>query len=78
LRHRGPVATGALRPVVFLTDGAIGNERQLFQDITANRSDARVFTVGISSAPNTYFMNKAAEIGSGTSKAIGSTDQVAS
>ncbi|MBB4505110.1 marine proteobacterial sortase target protein [Rhizobium leguminosarum] len=78
LRNQGPVATGALRQVVFLTDGAIGNERQLFQEITANRSDARVFTVGIGSAPNTYFMTKAAEIGRGTFTAIGSTDQVAS
>ncbi|MFS8148569.1 marine proteobacterial sortase target protein [Rhizobium sp. BR 249] len=78
LRNQGPVASGALRQVVFLTDGAIGNEQQLFQEITANRGDARVFTVGIGSAPNTYFMTKAAEIGRGTFTEIGSTDQVAS
>ncbi|MBY2989876.1 marine proteobacterial sortase target protein [Rhizobium leguminosarum] len=78
LRNQGPVASGALRQVVFLTDGAIGNEQQLFQEITANRGDARVFTVGIGSAPNTYFMTKAAEMGRGTFTAIGSTDQVAS
>jgi len=78
LRNQGPVAGGALRQVVFLTDGAIGNEQQLFQEITANRSDARVFTVGIGSAPNTYFMTKAAEMGRGTFTQIGSTDQVAS
>ncbi|ACE92104.1 von Willebrand factor A domain-containing protein [Rhizobium phaseoli] len=78
LRNQGPVASGALRQVVFLTDGAIGNEQQLFQEISANRGDARVFTVGIGSAPNTYFMTKAAEIGRGTFTAIGSTDQVAS
>ncbi|EJC80472.1 marine proteobacterial sortase target protein [Rhizobium leguminosarum bv. trifolii WSM2297] len=78
LRNQGPVATRALRQVVFLTDGAIGNEQQLFQEITANRGDARVFTVGIGSAPNTYFMTKAAEIGRGTFTQIGSTDQVAS
>ncbi|MDR9781920.1 marine proteobacterial sortase target protein [Rhizobium redzepovicii] len=78
LRNQGPVATGALRQVVFLTDGAIGNEQQLFQEITASRGDARVFTVGIGSAPNTYFMSKAAEIGRGTFTQIGSTDQVAS
>ncbi|MBX5103669.1 marine proteobacterial sortase target protein [Rhizobium lentis] len=78
LRNQGPVASGALRQVVFLTDGAIGNEQQLFQEITENRGDARVFTVGIGSAPNTYFMTKAAEIGRGTFTQIGSTDQVAS
>ncbi|OWO96220.1 marine proteobacterial sortase target protein [Rhizobium esperanzae] len=78
LRNQGPIASGALRQVVFLTDGAIGNEQQLFQEITANRGDARVFTVGIGSAPNTYFMTKAAEVGRGTFTQIGSTDQVAS
>ncbi|WP_434064258.1 marine proteobacterial sortase target protein [Pararhizobium gei] len=78
LRTQGPVATGALRQVVFLTDGAIGNEAQLFQEISANRGDARVFTVGIGSAPNTYFMTKAAEIGRGTFTLIGAENQVAS
>lgn len=77
LRTQGPVAPGALRQVVFLTDGAIGNEAQLFAEISKNRGDARVFTVGIGSAPNTHFMTKAAEIGRGTFTLIGSEDQVA-
>ncbi|MET3855479.1 marine proteobacterial sortase target protein [Rhizobium sp. OAE497] len=78
LRNQGAIANGALRQVVFLTDGAIGNEQQLFMEITNNRGDARVFTVGIGSAPNSYFMTKAAELGRGTFTHIGSTDQVAS
>ncbi|MCV9961272.1 marine proteobacterial sortase target protein [Pararhizobium sp. BT-229] len=77
LRTQGPVEPGALRQVVFLTDGAIGNEAQLFDEISKNRGDARVFTVGIGSAPNTHFMTKAAEIGRGTVTLIGSEDQVA-
>ncbi|SIQ25813.1 Ca-activated chloride channel family protein [Rhizobium sp. RU20A] len=77
LRTQGPVAAGALRQVVFLTDGAIGNEEQLFTEISAHRGDARVFTVGIGSAPNTYFMTKAAEVGRGTFTLIGSESQVA-
>ena len=77
LRNQGPVAQGALRQVVFLTDGAIGNEGQLFGEIDGNRGDARVFTVGIGSAPNTHFMTKAAEFGRGTFTHIGSEDQVA-
>ncbi|WP_438752755.1 marine proteobacterial sortase target protein [Pararhizobium sp. O133] len=77
LRTQGSVAPGALRQVVFLTDGAIGNEEQLFAEISKNRGDARVFTVGIGSAPNTHFMAKAAEIGRGTFTLIGSEDQVA-
>ncbi len=77
LRTQGPVEPRALRQVVFLTDGAIGNEAQLFEEISKNRGDARVFTVGIGSAPNTHFMTKAAEIGRGTFTLIGSEDQVA-
>lgn len=77
LRNQGAVENGALRQVVFLTDGAIGNEQQLFAEISQNRGDARVFTVGIGSAPNSYFMTKAAEMGRGTFTQIGSADQVA-
>ncbi len=77
LRSHGAIAPGALRQVVFLTDGAIGNEQDLFKEITANRGDARVFTVGIGSAPNTFFMDKAAELGRGTHTQIGSETQVA-
>lgn len=77
LRNQGPRSSGALRQVVFLTDGAIGNEQQLFNEIAAGRGDARVFTVGIGSAPNSYLMTRAAEIGRGTFTHIGSEQQVA-
>jgi Ca-activated chloride channel family protein len=77
LRSQGPIASGAIRQVVFLTDGAIGNEEQLFKEIERSRGDARVFTVGIGSAPNSFFMDKAAEIGRGTYTHIGSEQQVA-
>ena len=65
-----------LRQVVFLTDGAIGNEQQLFDTITALRGRSRVFMVGIGSAPNTFLMTRAAELGRGTFTHIGSTAQV--
>ncbi|WP_244513138.1 MULTISPECIES: marine proteobacterial sortase target protein [unclassified Ensifer] len=77
LRTQGTVEPGALRQIVFLTDGAIGNETQLFDEIQKNRGDARVFTVGIGSAPNSHFMTKAAEYGRGTFTLIGSESQVA-
>ncbi|MCK1650001.1 marine proteobacterial sortase target protein [Bradyrhizobium sp. 149] len=67
---------GAVRQVVFLTDGAIGNERQLFETITAMRGRSRVFMVGIGSAPNTYLMTRAAELGRGAFTHIGSVEQV--
>ena len=68
--------TDHVRQVVFLTDGAIGNEQQLFETITAMRGRSRVFMVGIGSAPNTYLMTRAAELGRGAFTHIGSVDQV--
>jgi Ca-activated chloride channel homolog len=68
--------TSYLRQVVFLTDGAIGNEQQLFDTITAMRGRSRVFMVGIGSAPNTFLMTRAAELGRGTFTHIGSVEQV--
>src|SRR5258708_34440722 len=74
--RRGNDAAGAmLRQVVFLTDGAIGNEQQLFDTITAMRGRSRVFMVGIGSAPNTFLMTRAAELGRGTFTHIGSVEQ---
>ena len=68
--------TDHVRQVVFLTDGAIGNEQQLFDTITAMRGRSRVFMVGIGSAPNTFLMTRAAELGRGTFTHIGSVEQV--
>jgi Ca-activated chloride channel family protein len=67
---------GNIRQVVFLTDGAVGNEQKLFETITAMRGRSRVFMVGIGSAPNTYLMTRAAELGRGAFTHIGSVDQV--
>jgi Ca-activated chloride channel family protein len=66
-----------LRQVVFITDGAIGNEQQLFESIARLRGDARIFTVGIGSAPNSFFMSRAAEIGQGAFTHIGAVAEVA-
>ena len=67
---------GHLRQIVFLTDGAVGNEQELFSTIAARLEDARLFTVGLGSAPNGYFMRKAAEVGRGTFTFIGRIDEV--
>lgn len=60
-----PGETDRLRQVIFLTDGAVGNEAQMLQAITAGLGRSRLFTVGIGSAPNSYFMTRAAELGRG-------------
>jgi Ca-activated chloride channel homolog len=67
-----------VRQVIFLTDGCIGNEQQFFDTIAAMRGHSRVFMVGIGSAPNSYLMTRAAELGRGTYTHIGSVEQVES
>ncbi|MET0688177.1 MAG: marine proteobacterial sortase target protein, partial [Methyloceanibacter sp.] len=68
--------TSRVRQVVFLTDGAVGNEAELFAAIKADLGRSRLFTVGIGSAPNSSFMRRAAETGRGTFTHIGSDAQV--
>jgi len=71
----GP-SDGYLQQVVFLTDGAVGNEDELFREVAARLGAHRLFTVGIGSAPNSYFMRKAAEIGRGSFTYIGDLGEV--
>ncbi len=65
-----------LRQVIFVTDGSVGNEQQLFGFIHNNLLDSRLFTVGIGSAPNSHFMTRAAEHGRGTFTYIGDLSEV--
>jgi Ca-activated chloride channel family protein len=65
-----------VRQVVFLTDGEVGNEQQLFDIISVMRGRSRIFMVGIGSAPNSFLMTRAAELGRGTFTHIGAVDQV--
>ena len=71
-----PQPSGLLRQVVFLTDGAVGNEQALFAAVTRHIGSSRLFTVGIGSAPNALFMTRAAKFGRGTFTYVGSTDEV--
>lgn len=65
-----------LQQIVFITDGAIGNEEILFDLINAPGNQARLFTVGIGSAPNSFFMTKAAQLGRGSYELISATSEV--
>jgi Ca-activated chloride channel family protein len=71
-----PNDTKNLRQVVFLTDGAIGNEEQLFSTLARNRGRSRVFMLSIGSAPNSYLKTRAAELGRGTFMQIGDASDV--
>jgi Ca-activated chloride channel family protein len=65
-----------LKQLIFITDGAVGNENDLFNLIYTHAGDIRLFTVAIGSAPNNYFMKKSAEFGRGTYTHIGSSAEV--
>jgi Ca-activated chloride channel family protein len=65
-----------LRQIIFITDGSVGNEEALFQLIDNELGAARLFTVGIGSAPNGWFMSKAAEAGRGTYTFISALHEV--
>lgn len=68
--------TQFLRQVIFMTDGSVGNEQALFDLIRYQIGDSRLFTVGIGSAPNSHFMQRAAELGRGTFTYIGKVEEV--
>jgi len=65
-----------LRQVVFVTDGCVGNERELFAYVREHLGRSRLFTVGIGSAPNGHFMDGAARFGRGSRTFIASPDEV--
>ncbi len=69
-------APGYLRQVVFLTDGAVGNEDELLALIKSKAGERRLFTVGIGPGPNAWFLRKAAQFGRGSATFIGDVNEV--
>jgi Ca-activated chloride channel family protein len=65
-----------LRQIIFITDGSVGNELELYKLIERDLGSARLFTVGIGSAPNGWFMRKAAEAGKGTYSYISALHEI--
>jgi len=65
-----------LKQLIFLTDGAVTDESRLFSLINNHLKSARLFTIGIGSAPNSFFMSRAAELGRGSHIYIGNMDEI--
>lgn len=65
-----------LQQIIFLTDGAVSDEVRMLELIEEHLGKTRLFTVGIGSAPNSYFMTTAARTGRGSSVFIGDLDEV--
>ena len=72
-----PAQPERVQQVVFITDGAVGNEDELFGFIERRLGERRLFTVGIGSAPNRHFMRGAARFGRGTFTEVSSLAEVA-
>jgi len=65
------------RRIVFLTDGAVGNEAEILRGVGEKLGQVRLHTVALGRAPNAYFMRKLAQIGRGICEFIsdlGETD----
>jgi Ca-activated chloride channel homolog len=77
LAFAGSPPPGFVRQVVLATDAAIGNEQALFAQIDRERGSARLFPVGIGSAPNGHFVRKSAQLGRGSPTTIRAIDEVA-
>jgi Ca-activated chloride channel family protein len=78
LAFTSPGDPGHLSQVVFVTDGSVGNEADVFHFIQGHLGDRRLFTVGIGSAPNQYFLRGAARFGRGTFTSVAAVADVAS
>jgi len=66
LRLAHKEARERLTQIVFLTDSGVSNEAEMMKAIDAGLGASRLFTVGIGSSPNSYFMSAAAEVGRGS------------
>jgi len=69
-------ADNYLRQIIFLTDGQVGNEDEIFRVVRQNIDEDRLFTIGIGSAPNSHLMTTLSEYGKGTYTFIGNIDEV--
>jgi Ca-activated chloride channel family protein len=54
-----------MRVVTFMTDGYIGNDRQIIGEVKQRVGDSRVFSFGVGSSPNRYLMDRMAKHGRG-------------
>ncbi|HPZ08752.1 MAG TPA: VIT domain-containing protein [Candidatus Eremiobacteraeota bacterium] len=65
-----PVNKLYLRQIVFLTDGAVGNEEEILREIQKMLGKSRIFTFGIGPSVNRYLLDKMAQMGRGTAQYI--------
>ncbi len=67
---KAPKDPKRLRIVCLMTDGYIGNEREIFAAIQQHVETARVFAFGVGSSVNRYLVTQAAKLGRGDAHVI--------
>ncbi len=73
---RDAPAAGHVRQVVFATDGAVEGSGALYALIDRQLGASRLFPIGIGSAPNAAFIERAATLGRGSATVIRDTGEV--
>ena len=61
-----PQTPDQLRTIILMTDGDLGHEEQIFAAMGQHLGGARLYAVGIGSAPNIFLASKMAQFGRGT------------
>jgi Ca-activated chloride channel family protein len=65
-------ADGRLRSFVLMTDGLIGDDRQVLAEVERSlKKGQRLYTFGVGSGTNRFLVERLAEIGRGTCKVVG-------
>ena len=64
--------------IIFITDGDVGNDEDLINAVKKSIGNARLFSVGIGSAPNSYLLRKTAQLGRGTFTHVSALEDVES
>ncbi len=61
---------GALRTVVFLTDGYIGNDVDVVRLVEARLGEARLFSFGVGASVNRWLLEELARVGHGVARVV--------
>jgi Ca-activated chloride channel family protein len=72
-----PEDPGRMRIISFMTDGEIGNEAEILQDLEKHLGNARLFPMGVGSAPNRYLLDEMADFGRGAVEYVQPSDDSA-
>lgn len=71
-----PAAQGRPRAILFITDGAVGNEEAILDLARAHAGSTRIFPVGIGHGPNDFFLRALARATGGASERIAPGERI--